>query len=80
MPELLEDYQFKDKDETKGNRGKFDPYRAVSYTHLDVYKRQDLPMLGFTPVTEGNRIDSQYPGFTTWAKSMGNDCKDWYKK
>lgn len=27
LPELLEDYQFKDKDETKGNRGKFDPYR-----------------------------------------------------
>ena len=40
----------------------------------------DIPMLGFTPVTERNRIDSQYPGFTTWAKSMGNDCKDWYKK
>ena len=40
----------------------------------------DIPMLGFTPVTERNRIDSQYPGFATWAKSMGNDCKDWYKK
>lgn len=27
----------------------------------------DIPMLGFTPVTERNRIDSQYPGFATWA-------------
>ena len=24
------DYQFKDKDETKGNRGKFDPYRDIT--------------------------------------------------
>ena len=30
LPELLEDYQFKDKDETKGNRGKFDPYRDIT--------------------------------------------------
>ena len=28
LPELLEDYQF--KDETKGNRGKFDPYRDIT--------------------------------------------------
>ena len=30
LPELLEDYQFKDKDETKGNREKFDPYKDIT--------------------------------------------------
>ena len=30
LPELLEDYLFKDKDETKGNREKFDPYKDIT--------------------------------------------------
>ena len=53
MPELLEDYQFKDKDETKGNREKFDPYKDITerqhrialeaaFTLKDEYGYQEL--------------------------------------
>ena len=30
LPELLDGYQFNDKDTEKGNRGKFDPYRDIT--------------------------------------------------
>ena len=53
LPELLEDYQFKDKDETKGNREKFDPYKDITerqhrialeaaFTLKDEYGYQEL--------------------------------------
>ena len=53
LPELLEDYLFKDKDETKGNREKFDPYKDITerqhrialeaaFTLKDEYGYQEL--------------------------------------
>src|SRR5699024_4623072 len=53
LPELLEDYQFKDKDETKGNREKLDPYKDITerqhrialeaaFTLKDEYGYQEL--------------------------------------
>ena len=41
--------------------------RSVSYTHLDVYKRQDLPRLAFTRrvVEESMRLYPAAPGIST---------------
>jgi LruC domain-containing protein len=38
----------------------------------------DIPVLGFKPVTERQRIDSEYPDFTKWAESKGAKYTDWY--
>lgn len=38
----------------------------------------DIPKLNFIPVTEGKRIDSEYPDFSKWAESKGTNYKDWY--
>lgn len=38
----------------------------------------DIPKLGFTVVTETQRIDSEYPDFIKWADSEGQKYKDWY--
>ena len=38
----------------------------------------DIPVLGFKPVTERQRIDSEYPDFTKWAESKGGKYTDWY--
>lgn len=35
---------------------------------------------GFSPVTEGVRIDLEYPSYTKWYKSSGAEGKDWYKQ
>ena len=53
LPELLDGYQFNDKDTEKGNRGKFDPYRDITerqhrialeaaYTLKDEYGYKEL--------------------------------------
>lgn len=39
----------------------------------------DIPVLGFKPVTERQRIDSEYPDFTKWAESKGAKYTDWYE-
>ncbi|SHJ14212.1 LruC domain-containing protein [Bacteroides stercorirosoris] len=39
----------------------------------------DIPVLGFKPVTERQRIDSEYPDFTKWADSKGAKYTDWYE-
>lgn len=39
----------------------------------------DLPVLGFSVVTETHRIDSEYPDFSKWADTQGQKYKDWYK-
>jgi LruC domain-containing protein len=38
----------------------------------------DIPVLGFKPVTESHRIDSEYLDFSKWAESKGTKYTDWY--
>ena len=40
----------------------------------------DIPIWGFTPVTETHNIDTEYSYFKDWADSRGSKYTDWYNK
>lgn len=37
-----------------------------------------IPTTDFKPVTEGKRIETDYPLYIQWADSRGEEAKDWY--
>lgn len=40
----------------------------------------NIPILDFIKTTEGVRIDKEYPNFTNWVKTKGEESTNWYIK